>query len=489
MFLMGLEKLLIKIYDSLREKLSQEPVPSDANLYLGESQKLYHRDKNERLFISPEARAKHLYLIGGTGMGKTTLIENFVRQDVIEGRGFVSIEPHGDVSESIARFIASLWAQRDRKGKIGIAKRTVIVEPFNLNAIVGFNPLEVSENASVYPCVLELTQAFKAKWQDMWGPRMAELLRATLVVLVEKKLTLVEAPMLLTNTRFRNSLIEDLENQEVKDYFIYRYNRLREWDKVKYREPVLNKITEFLTDKSIRYTIGQTGSSLNFRQLMDESKWVILNLCKGKLKLNSLLLGGLFLAKLQMAGLSRADIPFERRRPFYIYLDEFQNFISQDEAGDIETLLSEARKYGLSLILAHQNISQLNQKLLGTILGNVGTVVSFRLSYKDAAAIAPEINPEEKDKLIKDLINLKVGEVYLKIKGEPARLTRLPFPLPPRVDAKIIKDFKDYSALFHSRSYQEIEREIQERHQRLGIRTLGRENRRTPISQEGQDGW
>ena len=238
------------------------------------------------------------------------------------------LEPHGDISQSVIRFISSLWAGQDRKGKIETARQTIIVEPFNLNAVIGFNPLQVEEGASLYPCVLELIQVFKDKWQDMWGPRMAELLRATFVVLCEHRLTLLEGPPLLTNTRFRNSLLENLENQEVKDYFLFRYNRLREWDKIKYREPVLNKLTELLTDKNIKYTIGQTTrGSLNIREIMDQGKYLILNLSKGRLKLNSLLLGGLFLAKAQMCALSRTDISFEKRRFFSIYIDEFQNFL------------------------------------------------------------------------------------------------------------------------------------------------------------------
>ena len=140
-------------------------------------------------------------------MGKTSLIEHFIRQDVAQGQGFCVIEPHGDLCENLIRFLASLWARQDRKGKIEIARRTIIIEPFNLNAIISFNPLEVPENAPVYPCVLELMQVFKDKWEDMWGPRMAELLRSALVVLAERRLTLLEAPLFLTDTRDRKSVV------------------------------------------------------------------------------------------------------------------------------------------------------------------------------------------------------------------------------------------------------------------------------------------
>lgn len=475
-----LEKCLIKFYDSARRTFSAEQITVQNHLYLGQTQKLYHRDINEKLFLAPEARAKHIYLIGGTGSGKTTLIKHLIREDIQHGNGFALLEPHSDLCDSVVSFIASLWADKGQNDKEAIAKRTILVEPFNSQAVVSFNPLEISADNPVYPCILELVQVFKQRWEDSWGPRMAELLRASLVALAENGLTLLECPSLLVNTRFRNSLLDSLQNEEIKEYFLNRYNKLREWDKVKYREPVLNKVLEFLTDKSIRHTLGLSKSSINFLEVMNESKWLILNFAKGRLKSNALLLGGLFLAKLQMASLSRVNLPFERRMPFAIYLDEFQNFISQEEGGDVETLLSECRKYGLSLVMAHQNLSQMNQKLLGSILGNVNVIVSFRLSRKDAMTIAPEIDPQDKDRLINELINLKVGQAYVKVKGEPARLAQLPYPEVPQINETVIEEFKIHTASFHARSAEDIEKEIQERHQRIGLKT-------TPSQERNQD--
>lgn len=500
MFDNGLEKLIIKIHETLRARLTPKPIPLENNLYLGQTQKLYHRNIDEKLFLAPEAKAKHVYLIGGTGSGKTTLIKHLIREDIQHGNGFALLEPHSDLCDSVVSFISSLWADKGLNDKEAIAKRTILVEPFNAQAVVPFNPLEISADNPVYPCILELVQVFNQRWQDSWGPRMAELLRASLVALAENGLTLLECPSLLVNTRFRNSLLDNLQNEEIKEYFVHRYNKLREWDKVKYREPVLNKVLEFLTDKNIRHALGLSKSSVNFQEAMNESKWLILNFAKGKLKSNALLLGGLFLAKLQMASLSRVNLPSERRVPFAIYLDEFQNFISQEEGGDVETLLSECRKYGLSLVMAHQNISQMNQKLLGSILGNVNVIVSFRLSRKDAMTIAPEIDPGEKDRLIGELINLKVGQAYVKVKGEPARLVQFPNPEVPRIDETVIEEFKAHTSSFHARSAEEIEKEIQERHRRLGLKT-GQErikDRKTRTQrpeiaengdEEGQDEW
>ncbi|MDD5491199.1 MAG: type IV secretion system DNA-binding domain-containing protein [bacterium] len=498
---MLLEKLLINIYDYAREKIAKKPTFSSADLPLGEAQKLYQRDKSEKLYLTPDKRAKHLYLIGASGSGKTTLIDNFIRDDVLRGRGFCLLEPHGDLSENVSKFLAAFWSRQNNRDKQRISRKTVLIEPFNPEAVVSFNPLEVLENNQVYPNILELVQVFKQRWEDCWGPRMSELLRASLVTLAENKLTLLECPQLLTNTRFRNSLLDNLENEEIKEYFIQRYNKLREADKTKYREPVLNKVLEFLTDKNIRYAIGQTKSALNFRQAMDESKWLILNFSKGRLKSNALLLGGLFLAKLQAASLSRVDLAYEKRTAFTIYLDEFQNFINQEEGGDIETMLSESRKYGLSLVMAHQNLGQVDQKLLGAILGNVSTIIVFRISRKDAMTLAPEINPNEKDKLIDELINLKVGQAYIKVKGEPARLAQLPYQGTFHVDETILRAFKKDNAFYHGLRAGEVEREIQERHRKLGLKPAGAQNRievkrnriqRTEIvtgEEEGQNEW
>ena len=362
------------------------------------------------------------------------------------------------------------------------------VEPFNHDRVTGFNPLEISPGSSVYASSLEMMNVFKARWD--FGPRMEELFRTCLVTLGENKLTLLEMPLLLTNREARDSLVGNLANQEIKSYWLDRYNKLSQGSEVQYREPVLNKITEFLTDENIRYMLGQARSTLDFRKAMDEGKWVILNIAKGRLKGNALLLGGLFLAKLQLAGLSRANVSFHQRQSAHIYLDEFQNFINARDAGDVETLLSESRKYNLHLTMAHQNLAQLDSSLLNAILGNVSALLCFRLGYKDALTLAPELSPADKNMLSDNLIKLRIGEAYLKIKGKPTRLVKIPFPVAPDVHPRVVEEFKNSSLSFSTRPLPEVKKEIEERHRKLQTKkTVGDYslNRKNPL--EGQDGW
>ena len=223
---------------------------------------------------------------------------------------------------------------------------------------------------------------------------------------------------------------------------------------------------------------------------MDEGKWVILNIAKGRLKGNALLLGGLFLAKLQLAGLSRANVSFHQRQSAHIYLDEFQNFINARDAGDVETLLSESRKYNLHLTMAHQNLAQLDSSLLNAILGNVSALLCFRLGYKDALTLAPELSPADKNMLSDNLIKLRIGEAYLKIKGKPTRLVKIPFPVAPDVHPRVVEEFKNSSLSFSTRPLPEVKKEIEERHRKLQTKkTVGDYslNRKNPL--EGQDGW
>jgi hypothetical protein len=297
-------------------------------------------------------------------------------------------------------------------------------------------------------------------------------------------------PILLTNREARDSMVKNLTNEEIKSYWLERYNKLSQGSEIQYREPVLNKITEFLTDENIRYMLGQTRSTLDFRKAMDEGRWVILNIAKGKLKSNALLLGGLFLAKLQLAALSRADIPFQKRQPFHIVLDEFQNFILAKGDADVEVLLSECRKYRVNLTMAHQNLGQLNSDLLNAILGNINALFCFRLGYRDALTLAPELNPTDKKMLSENLIKLKTGEAYVKIKGKPVRLVKIRLPPSPYVPQKVVDEFKESCLSFSSRPLPEVKKEIEERHHRLQTKkTVESKPLKSNNPLEGQDEW
>ncbi len=485
-----LEKIVIRIFEAGQKKsfFCKKEIPP-SGFYLGRSQKLYNRLEEENLFLSAEENEGHWYILGGSGTGKTTLIENRIRHCILQDSAFCLLDAHGDLSEKIIKFLASLWQKKQGKQKEELARRLILVEPFDNARATGFNPLEISSGSSVYASSLEMMNVFKARWPD-FGPRMEELFRTSLVTLGENKLTLLEMPILLTNREARNSLVENLVNQEIKSYWLERYNKLSQGSEVQYREPILNKVTEFLTDENIRYMLGQARSTLDFRKAMDEGRWVILDIAKGKLKSNALLLGGLFLAKLQLAGLSRANVSFRQRRHFFVYLDEFQNFINARDAGDVETLLSESRKYALHLTMAHQNLAQLQNPLLNAILGNVNGLFCFRLGYKDALTLAPELSPADKNMLSANLIKLNTGEAYLKIKGEPCRLVKIRFPVSPYVHPEVVEKFKKSSLSFSTKPLPEVKKEIEERHRRLQTRKPADSYSFRPKNPlEGQDGW
>lgn len=429
------------------------------------------------------------YICGGTGSGKTTLIESGIQNDILQNRGWCLADAHGDVADKLIRYLTSLWLNKDARQKEEMSKRVIIVEPFNQESVVGFNPLEVSSGTSVYSCALEMMNVFKTRWPD-FGPRMEELFRTCLVTLGENQLTLLEMPLLLTNREARDSMVRNLTKEEIKSYWIERYNKLSQGSEVQYREPVLNKITEFLTDENLRFMLGQVRSTLDFRKAMDEGHWVILNIAKGKLKSNASLLGGLFLAKLQLAALSRANIPFQKRRSFHLVLDEFKNFINAREGGDVEVLLSECRKYRLNLTMAHQNLGQLDNSLLNAILGNINSIFCFRLGYRDALTLAPELNPADKKVLSDNLIKLGTGEAYVKVKGKPVRLVKIRLPPSPYVSQKVVDEFKKSCLSFSSRPLLEVKKEIEERHRKLQTKKSV-ESKPIKIKNplEGQDEW
>ena len=493
MLIPSLENLLIRIIEAgqktFQSSRRNEAIPP-TSFYLGKSPKLYNSLEREDIFLSSAERTGHFYFIGGSGCGKTTLIERCIQDNILQDKGWGLADAHGDVSWKLIKYLASIWQRKQGRQKDEIAKRLILVEPFNHYGIVGFNPLEISSGTTVYSCVLEMMNVFKSRWHD-FGPRMEELFRTCLVTLAENKLTLLEMPILLTSKEARSSMVKNLTNQEIKSYWEDRYNKLSQANEVQYREPVLNKITEFLTDENIRYMLGQTRSTLDFRRAMDDGRWVVLNIAKGKLKGNALLLGGLFLAKLQLAALSRADIDIHRRRPFYVYLDEFQNFIHAREGGDVEVLLCESKKYAVHMAaMAHQNLAQLDNSLLNAILGNVNGLFCFRLGYRDAMALAPELSPADKKMLSESLIKLRTGEAYMKIKGKPVRLVKIQLPASPYVHTKVVKEFKKASLSFSSRPLADVKKEIEERHRRLlAKKTTAINPLHTKNPLEGQNGW
>ena len=381
------ERALIKGFEGLSNLFSESRNIQQSNgsrTTLGTVTNLYHPDRFEEAFIDNEHRLNHQYFIGGTGSGKTKLAEYEIRQDILNDHGFLSIDFHGDLTRNILSFLSTLYYPQHLEE---LGQRLILIEPFNDEWAIGFNPLDIADLS--FAAVLEVVEVFERFWgNSYWGPRMLELLRAVLITLSANRLTLLEARPLLTNRNFRHGLTENVPFREVRDYWCSRYDPLSEKMQSVYREPVLNKISIFLADPSIYRIIGQRESTVDQRQAMDQGKWILLNLSK---KGNLRLFGTLYMTKTRHAALSRADVPEEQRRPFYVFLDEVQNFDILAE--DMETILSEARKFKLGLTMAHQNLDQLPRQLRASIMANVGTKIIFRVSHGDAAQISSEMDP------------------------------------------------------------------------------------------------
>lgn len=346
----------------------------------------YNAEKDELQMakVAEKDRATHLYVIGATGTGKTKFLEFLIQQDIQKGNGFGVIDPHGDLIEDIKGFCAFYYLTTGQENKL--APRIVLIDPTDPQYTATFNPLEGLPGVSVPEQVNELISAFRKIWSDSWGVRMEDLMRNSLIALGEAEFTLLELPPFLTHRAFRGTVLEKVTHPIAQDYF-RRFDTLTDRGQITWIEPVMNKINAFLSDPRIRQMFSSPKSSFNLREVMDQRKILLIKLDKGKLKDSADLLGSLLMAKIQMAAFSRSNIPREKRVPFYLYIDEFQNFASES----FQVILSEARKYGLSLIMAHQTLSQISEELRSLILGNAGLQVYFRVNRHDASLLAKEI--------------------------------------------------------------------------------------------------
>jgi hypothetical protein len=491
----GIERAIIKVLETgmaLGKTNGQKQSPS-SGLLLGMASHPYDARKWEKIFLPNQDRLKHLYILGATGSGKTKLIEHFLRQDILASRGLCLIDAHGDLYNNILEYLTSLSIEQNSLSFLeNLASRLILIEPFNQQSVVGFNPLEAGRYSS-FSQASEMMGIFKKIWQDAyWGPRMEELLRNSFITLSENGLTLLEAERLLTDSCFRDRLIQGLKYEGVRDYWFSRYNALSDKMQAVYREPILNRLSVFIGDTGLRLMLGQAKSTIDFRQIMDHSKWLIINLSKGQLRENAHLLGALLIAKLKLAAMTRVELPERERRPFYAYVDEFQNFIGED----FETILSEARKYGLGLTLAHQNLDQIDRKLQASILGNVGTQIFFRLSHHDAVQVAQEMDQKARPLIEKHLIDFTVGQAYVKLKGEKPRQLRTVHIQGAKQNEQVIQLIKDISFANFTRPKAEVEAEIKRRQAMfsaqagLAVKSLQKRSRvKIASSSNAPEGW
>jgi len=383
MFKRGMEEAKKKQFKNYKEEILTPKVffegtnrTLDLGWYWSENKEKFQLAK-----IDEKDRATHFYVVGATGTGKTKFLEYLTKQDIKKRNGFGVIDPHGDLIEDIKDLLLFYYSPDDSE----ISEKVVLIDPTDPEYTVTFNPLEKIPNVSISEQANGLVSSFKKIWSDSWGVRMEDLMRNSLISLGEAELTLTELPFFLTKRAFRKTVMEKVGHSIAKNYF-QRFDTMTDRGQVSWIEPVMNKINAFFSDDRIRQMFSSNKSSFNIREIMDQSKILLIKLDKGKLLDSADLLGSLLMAKIQMAAFSRSDIPQKKRVPFYLYIDEFQNFASESFA----VILSEARKYGLSLIMAHQTLAQIPTELRSLILGNAGIQVCFRLNRQDSNLLAKE---------------------------------------------------------------------------------------------------
>jgi hypothetical protein len=344
--------------------------------------------------------------------------------DIEMGYGLALIDPHGDLAEGLLELIP---ARR--------IKDVVYFNPADLEYPLAFNPLEDVLPDHRYLVASGMISVLKKVWADFWGPRLEHILRHSLLTLLENPgSTLLDLPKLLTDERFREVMLRRVTHPQVRDFWFAEFAKYSAWLRSEAISPILNKVGQFLTSIPLRNIVGQRSGALDFRKSMDEGKILIVNLAKGRIgEDNCSLLGAMIVTKIQLAALSRADVPEGKRRAFYLYVDEFHNFLTLSFAD----ILAEARKYGLNMVLAHQYLEQLDEKLRAAVFGNVGTLISFRVGVEDAIPLAREFYPIFSET---DLVNLPNHSIYLKllVDGKPTQAFSA-ITLPPMQRARSYK--------------------------------------------------
>ncbi|MDD2731166.1 MAG: type IV secretion system DNA-binding domain-containing protein [Candidatus Portnoybacteria bacterium] len=388
------------------------------------------RNQKTKFGIKPDDRRRHTYVIGKTGVGKTTLLENMAIQDIRSGRGVGIVDPHGEFAEKMLNFVPS-----DRVNDV------VYFNPADLDWPIAFNVMEKVDLEHRHLVCSGLVGVFKKIWAETWGPRLEYVLRNAILALLEYPgSTLLGIMRMLVDKDYRQKVVDRVKDPVVRSFWVDEFSKYRGNFEVEAIAPIQNKVGQFLTNPLIRNIVGQTRSAINIRQMMDEGKILIMNLSKGKIGEDaSALLGAMLITKVQLAAMSRVDIGENERRDFYLYVDEFQNFATESFA----TILSEARKYRLNLVLAHQYITQMVEQVRDAVFGNVGTMIVFRVGAADAEFLEKEFSPEF---TVNDLVGLGFAQIYLKLMidgfaSRPFSATTLP-PFPSEEKSfceKIIK--------------------------------------------------
>ncbi|MDP2650981.1 MAG: type IV secretion system DNA-binding domain-containing protein [bacterium] len=413
------------------------------------------RNKKVNFGIKAKDRSKHVYVIGKTGMGKSTLLENIAVQDIKNGEGLAFIDPHGKTADLLLEYIPP-----ER------VKDVVYFAPFDTDHPISFNVLESVDPDKRHLVVSGLMSTFKKIWQDAWSARMEYILTNTLLALLEyPDATLLGVNRMLSDKKFREKVVSNVTDPAVKSFWTEEFAHYTERMAAEAVPAIQNKIGQFTANALIRNMIGQAKSSFNIREIMDSKKIMIINLSKGRVgETNANLLGGMLITKIYLAALSRADVPDRALKElpnFYLFVDEFQSFANESFAD----ILSEARKYKLNLTMAHQYIEQMEEEVRAAVFGNVGTMIVFRVGAYDAEILEKEFAPQF---TAEDIVNLGFAQIYLKlmidgISSPPFSATTLP-PI-PQPETSSMQEAIEMSRRQFSRSRAEVEKAISDWHE------------------------
>lgn len=357
------------------------------------------RNQRTKFGIKRDDRRRHMYVIGKTGMGKTVLLENMAISDIEAGHGVAIVDPHGEFAERVLDFVPSRRIND-----------VIYFNPADLNNPIAFNVVEKVSPEDRHLVASGLVGVFKKIWSESWGPRLEYVLRNAILALLEYPgSTLLGIMRILVDKEYRKKVVAKITDPVVKSFWTEEFIKYPDRFQSEAVAPIQNKVGQFLSSALIRNIVGQVKTTFNIREAMDSQKILILNLSKGAIGEDaSSLLGAMMVTKIQLAAMSRVDLPEEQRKDFYLYVDEFQNFATDS----FKNILSEARKYRLNLIIAHQYIAQVPEEVRDAVFGNVGTMITFRVGAQDAEFLEQEFAPVFE---VNDIVNLPKYNIYLKL--------------------------------------------------------------------------
>lgn len=408
------------------------------------------RNGRTKFGIKKKDRTRHMYVIGKTGMGKSTLLENLAIQDIQNGEGMAFIDPHGSTAEKLLEYVP--------ENRI---KDVIYFAPFDLDNPISFNVLEGIDEERKHLIAAGLMNAFKKIWADAFSGRMEYILGMTLLALLDNPgETLLGVNRMYADKDYRKKIVDNIKDPSVRSFWVDEYAKYSEKFAQEATASIQNKIGQFTANPLIRNLLGQQESSFDFRQAMDQKKILIVNLSKGKMGPDNMrLIGGMVVTKIYLAAMSRADTSageLKKLAPFYLYVDEFQNFANESFA----EILSESRKYNLALTVANQYIDQMTEEVRGAILGNVGSMVTFRIGATDAEIIEKEFTPYF---TAEDLVNLGFTQIYLKLMIDG--VGSQPFSAnasntPPQPETTYERDIIEYSRATYCKPRSVVEENI-----------------------------